>query len=92
MLSGLYAALFARAMKLAEDPAVREDARSWRDSWIICAGSGVASVLIAFAPLYYVSWLPPMTYPLIPLAIWLREKQAQLAQDRKKPAETEAEA
>ncbi len=89
VLSGLYAALFARAMKLAEDPAGREDARSWRDSWIICAASGVASALIAFAPLDYISWLPPMTYPLIPLAIWLRE--ALLARPRKpKPAKAEA--
>lgn len=89
ILSALYAILFARSMRLAGDPAQRDAARSWRDSWAICAASGVASALIAVAPLYYTPWLPPMTYPIIPLAIWLREIQVTRAA-RKPPAPAEA--
>ena len=74
ILSGLYAWLFARSLKLAPTPEFAEDARSWRDAWIICAGSGVISTLVALLPLDYTPWLPPTLYSFIPLAIWLRER------------------
>lgn len=82
LLTTLYAILFARCLKAASSPADRADARSWRDSWIICAATGVVSVLLALLPLQPAPWLPPTTYCLIPLAIWLREMQAA----RRKPA------
>ena len=85
ILSALYAALFARAMKLAEAPDVREDARSWRDSWTICTASGLGSALIALAPLHHTPWLPPLTYPLIPLMIWLRERQVRTTRPAAEP-------
>ena len=82
VLSALYAALFARTMLLAEAPDAREEARSWRDSWLICAASGVLSALVALVPLYYAPWLPPLAYPLIPLAIRLRETLVARARRR----------
>jgi len=75
VLSALYAALFARTMRLTQAAQELDDARSWRDAWIVCASSGVLSGLLALLPLYQAPWLPPMAYPLIPLAIQLRERQ-----------------
>lgn len=72
VLSALYAGLFMRAAKQATDPAVREEAISWRDPWIICALSGLVSAGVALTPFQAVPWLPPTVYWLIPLAIWLR--------------------
>jgi len=74
VLSALYAALFARSYRLATTPELIEDARSWRDSWAICALSGLLSALLALLPLEPTPWLPPMTYSFIPVAIWIRER------------------
>ena len=89
ILSALYAALFARTLKLAPTPEARDDARSWRDSWVICAASGVISALLALLPIEAAPWVPPTTYSLIPLAIWAREALVARAA-RKPPAADEA--
>lgn len=74
VLSGLYAWLFAHSKKLAPTPELAEEARSWRDAWLVCAVSGVISTALAFLPLHYAPWVPPTTYSFIPVAIWLRER------------------
>jgi uncharacterized membrane protein len=91
VLSGLYSILFARTMTLAPTVEAVEDARSWRDSWIICTASGVISALLALLPLHHAPWVPPTTYSLIPLAIWLRERLAAQARSKAaaQPAPTE---
>lgn len=82
LLSGLYAGLFARSKALAPTAELAEDARSWRDSWIVCAGMGVVSTLLALLPLHPAPWLPPMMYSSIPLFIWLRERAVARARQR----------
>lgn len=74
VLSGLYAWLFARSKALAPTSDLAEDARSWRDSWLVCAAAGLLSTLVALLPIYGAPWLPPTIYSLIPLPIWLRER------------------
>jgi uncharacterized membrane protein len=74
VLSALYAWLFARSKTLAPTAELAEDARSWRDAWLVCAASGVISTALAFLPIHYVPWLPPSTYSFIPVAIWVRER------------------
>lgn len=82
VLSGLYAWLFMRSKALAPSPELAEDARSWRDSWLICAAMGVISTLMALLPIQHAPWLPPTMYSTIPLAIWLRERSVQRARAR----------
>ncbi|HEY8617989.1 TMEM175 family protein [Phenylobacterium sp.] len=72
VLSGLVAALFACSVRLAPTPDLRDEGRSWRDAWLICAGTGLVSMAVALLPLRAAPWLPPSIYSLIPLAIWLR--------------------
>lgn len=72
VISGLYAALFAHCIPLADTDDDRLKAREWRDCWAICSASGVISTLLAFMPLEVAPWLPPTTYSFIPLAIWIR--------------------
>jgi uncharacterized membrane protein len=80
VLSALYAWLFARSKALAPTGELAEDARSWRDSWIVCAGAGLLSTLLAILmPLEYAPWLPPTMYSLIPLPIWIRERMVARA-------------
>lgn len=90
LLSALFGALFARSMKLAEAPSSRDDARSWRDAWLICAASGLVSAALALLPLERAPWVPPTTYCLIPIAIWLREHFALKAFRSARAAEAEA--
>ncbi len=72
LLSGLFALLFARAIRTAASPAAREDIISWRDPWLVCMSSGLLSAGLASAPfIRAVPWLPPFTYWLIPVAIWI---------------------
>lgn len=82
ILSALYAGLFARTQRLAATLEGGDDARSWRDSWMICAGAGVVSALLSLLPIQVAPWLPPTTYSLIPLAIWTRETLVRRAKQR----------
>ena len=87
-MSGLYAGLFARSIKLAATAEIGAEARSWRDSWIICAATGVASAMMAMLPLGNLPWLPPALYSLIPVVIGLRKRS--VARGRRRKAEAEA--
>ena len=69
VLSALYAALFARALRLAATPDRRAELLPFVDAWTICALSGLISAGVAFLPLARTPWLPPLTYWLIPVAI-----------------------
>ncbi|MEW5687639.1 MAG: TMEM175 family protein [Pseudomonadota bacterium] len=96
-LSGLYAVLFARAYGQAGDADGADDIRSWRDAWMICAASGLASALLALLPLKGIPWLPPLTYSLIPVMISVRERIAGRGRRREQdrdgvPASGEAQA
>lgn len=82
VLSGLYAWLFARSKALAPNDELAEEARSWRDAWLVCAGAGVVSTLTALLPIQYAPWLPPTMYSLIPIPIWLRERAVARARRR----------
>ena len=92
VLSWLYAWLFIRSKALAPTPDLAEDARSWRDSWLICAAMGVISALLALLPIQHVPWLPPTIYSTIPLAIWLRERAVQRARAALATAPAEGQA
>lgn len=93
LLSGLYAILFARCMKIVATAEARLEAHAWRDSWAICGASGVLSAVLALLPLEWAPWLPPMAYNLIPLAIWIRGRLTAAKAAKMKPAEgTEAPA
>lgn len=70
VLSALCAALFARSAKLAPDAETRALAMPYREAWSVCAAAGVLSAAVALLPLRAAPWLPPMTYWLIPPAIW----------------------
>lgn len=72
VLSGLYALLFAGAIRLAEGPEARKATEAHAAAWVICAGAGVLSAILALAvPLHRVPWLPPFTYSLIPVFVKL---------------------
>lgn len=82
VLSGLYAWLFIRSKALAPNEELAEEARSWRDSWIVCTSAGILSAVLALFPLYGAPWLPPCMYSLIPIPIWLRERAVARARQR----------
>lgn len=67
-MAALVAALFATGLKGAE-PAQQSTVRAERGIWLILAGSGALSVLLAQIPA--TAPVAPWVYALLPLPIWL---------------------
>lgn len=73
LLSLLYVALFAHALKQAAPGEPRETAAEWRVTWAITAAAGVLSVVVALAvPIRSAPWAPGFAYTAIPVALGLR--------------------
>ena len=70
-LSALYALLFRHAgSDMAPTDARRAEARFWMRTWLVAAGTGAVSSLIALTPLLPAApWLPGFAYWLIPLGL-----------------------
>ena len=69
LLSALYLLLFLRALKLAPNPEIRDEALSNADAWAVCMAMGLVSAALAAVPLGKVSWIPPLAYSAIPILI-----------------------
>jgi uncharacterized membrane protein len=75
VLSSLYSLLFIIGRRAPATDTAADNMTSHAWAWGIIAGIGVMSVLLAVVlPLHIVPWLPPMTYSLIPVAIYGRER------------------
>jgi uncharacterized membrane protein len=70
VLAGLFVLLFAHAWRALGqgDASQRAQALSWARTWLLAAGMGLASAVIALTPLLMVApWAPGVAYNLIPL-------------------------